>query len=92
MVGLSGVYDIAQHYAHESQRGVEHVSPMRRAMLGPAHFHHHSPSHIAAALTDHASHECVIFTCEACMLTCAQDAMAAAARHQRHDSATRLVH
>ncbi len=52
VVGVAGVYDIAQHFDHERTRGVEGVSPMARAMRGRTLFPHHSPSHVAMQLTN----------------------------------------
>ncbi len=40
------MYDIAAHYEHEASRGVEFVSPMARAMGGPAMFEALSPIHL----------------------------------------------
>lgn len=42
--GLAGVYDIVEHYKHETFRGVHDLSPMRPAMQGPSKFHEHSPT------------------------------------------------
>lgn len=36
VVGISGVYDVNDHYLHESSRGVEHVSKMWRSVNGCA--------------------------------------------------------
>eukprot|EP01132_Coremiostelium_polycephalum_P005979 gene5979-7450_t len=45
-IGLSGPYEISDHFIHEAKRGVEHFSPMRPAMRGPKTFSFYSPSHI----------------------------------------------
>jgi prenylcysteine alpha-carboxyl methylesterase len=50
IVGISGPYDIEDHYVHETMRGVELISPMARAMGGAAHFAQHSPTRVAARL------------------------------------------
>ena len=47
VVGMSGVYDIADHFKHEASRGVEYISPMGRALLGNDLFLKHSPSYHA---------------------------------------------
>jgi hypothetical protein len=46
VVGLSGVYHIGDHFAHEAQRGVEFLSPMARAMLGQDNFARFSPTQL----------------------------------------------
>jgi acetyl esterase/lipase len=43
-VGLSGVYDIEQHYIWEACRGVHEVSPMKAASLGEHRFPDFSPT------------------------------------------------
>ena len=48
--GLSGVYDIRDHFEHESMRGIEDVSSMAKAMYGEEHFDRFSPTHIVANL------------------------------------------
>lgn len=49
-VGIGGPYHIADHYVHESSRGVENLSAMKPAMGGIPNFAHHSPT----ALLDEA--------------------------------------
>ncbi|XP_041485044.1 probable isoprenylcysteine alpha-carbonyl methylesterase ICMEL2 [Lytechinus variegatus] len=44
VVGVGGVYQIMDHYHHESWRGVEDLSPMWRAMNGLENFDHFSPT------------------------------------------------
>eukprot|EP01006_Ploeotia_vitrea_P034802 TRINITY_DN65800_c7_g11_i1.p1 TRINITY_DN65800_c7_g11~~TRINITY_DN65800_c7_g11_i1.p1 ORF type:complete len:467 (-),score=142.99 TRINITY_DN65800_c7_g11_i1:133-1533(-) len=46
-VGLSGPYHIADHYIHESKRGVAQVSPMKPCMNGPDNFDDNSPTVLA---------------------------------------------
>ena len=46
-VGLAGPYCITDHYKWESNRGIENVSPMGRAMKGCNNFAFYSPSVIA---------------------------------------------
>jgi len=48
-VGVTGVYDIAKHYAYEKDRGVHSLSTMLPAMGGFEHFAANSPSVILAA-------------------------------------------
>jgi hypothetical protein len=43
-VGIGGPYHIADHYVHESSRGVENLSAMKPAMGGIPNFAHHSPT------------------------------------------------
>jgi len=43
-IGLSGVYDIEQHYEFESNRKVQNVSPMGAAAQGPDNFWECSPT------------------------------------------------
>lgn len=45
VAALAGVFDLAEHYRHESSRHVEHLSAMARAALGP----HAAPPTAAAA-------------------------------------------
>ncbi|EGG21274.1 hypothetical protein DFA_01154 [Cavenderia fasciculata] len=45
-IGMGGVYDISDHFIHESKRGLEHVSPMRPACKGPSKFKQYSPCHL----------------------------------------------
>lgn len=44
IIGLSGVYDITEHYKHEKTRGVEYVSAMHKAMDGVENFEIYSPT------------------------------------------------
>jgi flagellar motor protein MotB len=48
-VGVTGVYDIAKHYAYEKDRGVHSLSTMLPAMGGFQHFAANSPSVILGA-------------------------------------------
>lgn len=45
-IGLSGVYNIVDHYEHEQMRAVEYVSTMHKAMNGVHNFPYYSPEHI----------------------------------------------
>ena len=45
VVGLSGVYNIHDHYVVETARGVEWLSAMHHVMGGRQHYHRHSPAH-----------------------------------------------
>ncbi|XP_034398483.1 probable isoprenylcysteine alpha-carbonyl methylesterase ICMEL2 isoform X1 [Cyclopterus lumpus] len=45
VIGLSGVYDIMDHYEHEQKRAVEYVSTMHKAMNGVENFPYYSPTH-----------------------------------------------
>lgn len=54
-IGISGVYDIAQHYQYEYNRGVHEISTMKRAMGGPTHFGAFSPSVLLGATLDAAA-------------------------------------
>lgn len=42
--GLSGVYNIMDHYEHEQKRAVEYVSTMHKAMNGAKNFPYYSPT------------------------------------------------
>lgn len=44
--GLSGVYNITDHYEHQKKRGVEYVSAMHKATNGVENFPYYSPSHL----------------------------------------------
>lgn len=44
--GLSGVYNILDHYEHEQKRAVEYVSTMHKAMNGVENFPYYSPTHV----------------------------------------------
>ncbi|XP_060763247.1 uncharacterized protein si:dkey-193c22.1 isoform X2 [Neoarius graeffei] len=44
IIGLSGVYDIMEHYEHEKTRGVEYISAMHKAMDGIENFESYSPT------------------------------------------------
>lgn len=46
LIGLSGVYNIVDHYEHEQMRAVEYVSTMHKAMNGVHNFPYYSPEHI----------------------------------------------
>lgn len=46
VIGLSGVYDIMDHYEHEQKRAVEYVSTMHKAMNGVENFSYYSPTHL----------------------------------------------
>ncbi|XP_026198910.1 alpha/beta hydrolase isoform X2 [Anabas testudineus] len=45
VIGLSGVYNIMDHYEHEQTRAVEYVSSMHKAMNGIENFAYYSPTH-----------------------------------------------
>ncbi|XP_005473627.1 probable isoprenylcysteine alpha-carbonyl methylesterase ICME [Oreochromis niloticus] len=51
IIGLSGVYNIMDHYEHEQKRGVERVSPMHKAMNGVKNFPYYSPTHLLKKLS-----------------------------------------
>lgn len=44
IIGLSGVYNVMDHYQHEKMRGIEYVSPMHKAMDGMEKFDYYSPT------------------------------------------------
>ncbi|KAG9261699.1 putative isoprenylcysteine alpha-carbonyl methylesterase ICMEL2 [Astyanax mexicanus] len=44
IIGLSGVYNVMDHYQHEKMRGIEYVSPMHKAMDGKEKFDYYSPT------------------------------------------------
>lgn len=44
VIGLSGVYNIMDHYEHEQKRAVEYVSTMHKAMNGVKNFPYYSPT------------------------------------------------
>ncbi|KAL0979907.1 hypothetical protein UPYG_G00191430 [Umbra pygmaea] len=46
ITGLSGVYNIVDHYEHEQMRAVEYVSTMHKAMNGVENFPYYSPTHL----------------------------------------------
>nr|XP_057926855.1 uncharacterized protein si:dkey-193c22.1 isoform X2 [Doryrhamphus excisus] len=50
VIGLSGVYNIVDHYEHEQQRGVEYISAMHKAMNGVENFPYYSPTHLLQTL------------------------------------------
>ncbi|XP_012683985.2 probable isoprenylcysteine alpha-carbonyl methylesterase ICME [Clupea harengus] len=52
IVGLSGVYNILDHYQHERMRGVEYVSTMHKAMNGVQNFSYYSPTHAIKKLDE----------------------------------------
>ncbi|XP_063050504.1 uncharacterized protein si:dkey-193c22.1 [Engraulis encrasicolus] len=45
ILGLSGVYNILDHYQHEQNRAIEYVSTMHKAMNGVENFPYYSPTH-----------------------------------------------
>lgn len=44
VIGLSGVYNVMDHYKHEKMRAVEYVSTMHKAMGGVENFDYYSPT------------------------------------------------
>ncbi|KAM9360203.1 uncharacterized protein ABDE67_000839 [Symphorus nematophorus] len=51
VIGLSGVYNIMDHYEHEQKRAVEYVSTMHKAMNGVDNFPYYSPTHLLKNLS-----------------------------------------
>ncbi|XP_068167139.1 uncharacterized protein si:dkey-193c22.1 [Antennarius striatus] len=51
VIGLSGVYNIMDHYEHEQKRAVEFVSTMHKAMNGVENFQYYSPTHLLKKLS-----------------------------------------
>lgn len=51
VIGLAGVYNISDHFEHESIRGVEDISKMARAMYGQEYFDRFSPSVLCRTLS-----------------------------------------
>ncbi|XP_068616946.1 uncharacterized protein si:dkey-193c22.1 [Brachionichthys hirsutus] len=51
VIGLSGVYNIMDHYEHEQKRAVEFVSTMHKAMNGVENFPYYSPTHLFKKLS-----------------------------------------
>ncbi|XP_029960708.1 probable isoprenylcysteine alpha-carbonyl methylesterase ICME [Salarias fasciatus] len=51
IIGLSGVYDIMDHYVYEQKRAVEYVSTMHKAMNGVENFQYYSPTHLLRDLS-----------------------------------------
>ncbi|KAG7278268.1 hypothetical protein CRUP_036345 [Coryphaenoides rupestris] len=51
LIGLSGVYNIVDHYEHEQMRAVEYVSTMHKAMNGVHNFPYYSPEHILSTFS-----------------------------------------
>ncbi|KAF3695543.1 Kynurenine formamidase [Channa argus] len=51
VIGLSGVYNIMDHYEHERKRGVEYISSMHKAMNGVKNFVYYSPTHLLKQLS-----------------------------------------
>ncbi|XP_029367149.1 probable isoprenylcysteine alpha-carbonyl methylesterase ICME [Echeneis naucrates] len=51
VIGLSGVYDIMDHYEHEQKRAIEYVSTMHKAMNGLENFDYYSPTHSLKTLS-----------------------------------------
>ncbi|KPP75012.1 putative isoprenylcysteine alpha-carbonyl methylesterase ICME, partial [Scleropages formosus] len=54
VIGLSGVYDVVDHYQHEKIRGIEYVSTMHRAMGGMDKFDIYSPRTFLGKLNEGA--------------------------------------
>lgn len=52
VTGLSGVYNIMDHYKHEKMRGVEYVSTMHKAMGGLENFDYYSPTSLLKKLNE----------------------------------------
>ncbi|KAM6930512.1 uncharacterized protein FYW49_002490 isoform 1-T1 [Xenentodon cancila] len=50
VIGLSGVYNITDHYEHEKKRAIEFVSTMHKAMNGEENFPYYSPTHLLQQL------------------------------------------
>ncbi|XP_028313397.1 probable isoprenylcysteine alpha-carbonyl methylesterase ICMEL1 [Gouania willdenowi] len=51
IIGLSGVYDVMDHYEHEQMRAVEYVSTMHKAMNGLENFSYYSPTHLVESFS-----------------------------------------
>ncbi|CAG08598.1 unnamed protein product [Tetraodon nigroviridis] len=51
VLGLSGVYNILDHYEHEQRRAVEYVSTMHKAMNGVENFTYYCPTHVLKELS-----------------------------------------
>lgn len=51
IIGLSGVYNIMDHYEHEQMRAIEYVSTMHKAMNGVENFPYYSPTHLLKKLS-----------------------------------------
>lgn len=51
VIGLSGVYNIMDHYEHEQKRAVEYVSTMHKAMNGEENFPYYSPTNALKKLS-----------------------------------------
>lgn len=56
--GLSGVYNITDHYEHQKRRAVEYVSAMHKAMNGVENFPFYSPSHLLRTLSQDQLNRC----------------------------------
>ncbi|KAG5834256.1 hypothetical protein ANANG_G00259630 [Anguilla anguilla] len=52
VTGLSGVYNIPDHYQHEKMRGIEYVSTMHKAMGGVENFEFYSPTDFLKILSE----------------------------------------
>lgn len=52
IIGLSGVYNIMDHYEHEQMRAVEYVSTMHKAMNGVENFPYYSPTHLLKTFSE----------------------------------------
>ncbi|XP_076006149.1 uncharacterized protein LOC143000639 [Genypterus blacodes] len=51
IIGLSGVYNIMDHYKYEQMRAVEYVSTMHKAMDGVENFPYYSPIHVVRKIS-----------------------------------------
>jgi len=61
IIGLSGPFEISDHFIHETTRGLEHISPMRPCMKGPKYFDFYSPTCIFNKLEDDNIIDCKRF-------------------------------
>lgn len=52
IIGLSGVYNVMDHYTHEKMRAVEYVSTMHKAMGGVENFDYYSPTSLLKKLNE----------------------------------------
>jgi len=54
LVGMSGIYDIAQHYEYEKVRGVDQISPMKPSCCTTAeNMRNRSPKYVVKGLDKH---------------------------------------
>ncbi|CAG2192096.1 PCME [Mytilus edulis] len=60
VIGLAGVYNISDHFEHESRKGIEDISCMARAMYGQEYFDRFSPIVLSRTLSPNASAPCVL--------------------------------